>query len=191
MYNNSEVPFIISRDTHRTIYRLLRLLLSEYHMRKEGYQYAIKGFFQTVMAELTRELSSLSSPDSEKYQRFSILLPALKKIHFHYAQPLNTATLADLCHLSPSAFRALFLKHLGEAHGEYLKRVRLQKACELLYGTEHSVLSIAMEVGFSSLTSFYQCFRKWYHMSPKKWRNGYRSIQKKNISHSLLSPENR
>ena len=116
-----------------------------------------------------------------------MLLPALKTMHFEYAQPLNTAYLAENCHLSQTTFRALFQKHLGMSQNEYLKHIRLQKACELLYGTELSVLDISMEVGFSSLTSFYQSFRTCYHISPKKWRDTYRSVQKKNVSHSLFS----
>lgn len=186
-YKNSETPFIFSRDTHSIIYQLLSLLLAEYHNKTEGYQYAIKGLFQTIMVELTRELSALSAPNSQKFQDISMLLPALKRMHFEYAQPLSTALLAEHCHLSQTTFRALFRKHLGMSHGEYLKHIRLQKACELLYGTELSVLDISMEAGFSSLTSFYQSFRNCYHISPKKWRDTYRSVQKKNVSHSLFS----
>jgi len=186
-YKNSETPFIFSQDTHSTIYHLLLLLLAEYRNQPSGYQYTIKGLFQTIMVELTRELSCLSDPASQKYQDISMLLPALKTMYFEYAQPLNTALLAENCHLSQSTFRALFQKHLGISQNEYLKRIRLQKACELLYGTELSVLDISMEVGFSSLTSFYQSFRDCYHISPKKWRDTYRSVQKKNVSHSLFS----
>ena len=187
-YKNSETPFIFSRDTHSTIYQLLSLLLTEYHSQKEGYQHIIKGLFQTIMIALTRELSSLCAPDSQKYQDISLLLPALQIMHFEYAQSLTTAFLAEQCNLSQTTFRTLFRKHLGTTHGEYLKHIRLQKACELLYGTELSVLDISMEIGFSSLTSFYQSFREYYHISPQKWRNMYRSVQKKNVRHSLFSP---
>lgn len=187
-YKNSETPFIFSADAHSDIYRLLTLLLEEYHKQESGYQYIIRGLFQTIMIALTRELSSHSGTDYKKYQDISSLLPALKRIHFDYAQSLNTAFLAEQCNLSQSTFRALFRKHLGISPVEYLKQLRLRKACELLYGTELSVLDIAMEVGFTSLTSFYQSFRECYHISPKKWRELYRCIQKKNINHSLFVP---
>lgn len=188
-YKNSETPFIFSRDTHSNIYQLLMLLLAEYQAQKEGYQYIIKGLFQTIMIALTRELSALCSPDLQKYQDITLLLPALKIMQFEYAQPLNVTFLAEQCNVSPATFRSLFRKHLGTSQGEYLKRLRLQKACELLYSTEMSTLDISMEVGFASLTSFYQSFRDCYHISPKKWRDTYRSVQKKNVSHSLFLPE--
>lgn len=188
-YKNSEAPFIFTQESHSDIYRLLTFLMEEYQQQREGYQYVIKGLFQTIMIALTRELSTHSGSDTGKYQDISSLLPALKRIHFEYAQPLNTTILAEQCNLSQSTFRALFRKHLGISQVEYLKQLRLRKACELLYGTEMSVLDIAMEVGFASLTSFYQNFRDCYHISPKKWRELYRTVQKKNISHSLFSPD--
>lgn len=186
-YKNSETPFIFSETTHGTIYHMFMLLLTEYRTQDTGYQHAVRGLFQTIMLQLSRELSALTVPSSRKYHDFSMLLPALKAMHFDYAQPINTQLLAEHCHMSPSTFRALFQKHLGTSHIEYLKCIRLQKACELLYGTELTVLNISMEVGFTSLTAFYQSFRSRYHTSPRKWREMYRTVQKKNISRSLFS----
>ena len=185
-YKNSEAPFIFSKEMQLDIYRLLTMLLTEYHKQRNGYQYIIKGLFQTIMIALTRELSTHSGTNFQKYQDISLLLPALKRMHLEYSQPLNAAFLAEQCGLSQSSFRTLFRKHLGISHGAYLKRIRLQKACELLYGTELSILNISIESGFTSLTSFYQSFQEHYHISPKKWRDMYRSVQKKNISHSLF-----
>lgn len=189
-YKNSETPFIFSKETQPDIYRLLTLLLTEYHEQRSGYPYIIKGLFQTIMIALTRELSTHSGTDFQKYQDISLLLPALKKMHHEYMKPMNVAFLAEQCNVSQSTFRSLFRKHLGISHGEYLKRIRLKKACELLYSTELSVLTISMEAGFSSLTSFYQSFQEYYHISPKQWREMYRSVHKKNISHSLFSLPN-
>lgn len=188
-YKNSEVPFVFSKDEHGEIYELLMLLLSEYNFKKDEYQLMIKGLVQTLMVELTRELASLATPDSDKYRSISMLLPALKQIDFNFGQPLNTELLAEECNLRPAAFRTLFLEHIGETPVMYLRRIRLKKACELLYSTELSVLNIAMEVGFPSLTNFYSSFHECYQISPKKWREKYRSIQKKSIIHSLYSPE--
>lgn len=187
-YRNSDSPFIFSKNTHSKLYGLLMLILQEYHSQKEGYQYAIKGLFQTLMTELTRELSSQAMSNSDKYRNISALLPALKMIHSDYGQPLKTAVLAKQCHLSSSGFSSLFQEQLMETPGKYLNRIRLQKACELLYRTELSILDISIETGFLSLSSFYRYFHDSYHVSPKKWRDLYRSIQKKDVSHTLFSP---
>lgn len=190
-FKNSDCPFIFSKKTHSRIYGILMLLLQEYRTQKEGYQYVIKGLFQSLMAELTQELSCQATPFSDKYRNISMLLPALKTIHSDFAQPLKTSALARKCHLSASGFSALFLEQLGEPPGKYLNRIRLQKACELLYSTELSILNIAIEAGFSSLSNFYRCFHDCYHISPKKWRNLYRSVQKKDVSRSLFTLEHR
>jgi len=156
----------------------------------EGYQLVIKGLAQSLMAELTRELSTQTADSSDKFNNISTLLPALKLIHSDYGQILRLSMLAEKCHLSASAFHTLFLEQLGESPGKYLTRIRLEKSCELLYGTELSVLDIAIETGFSSLSNFYRCFHDSYQISPKKWRDTYRSIQKRDVSHSLFHPAN-
>ena len=187
-YKNSDIPFIFSKDTHHRLYQLLILILEEYHAQKEGYQYTIKGLFQSIMTELTRLLSSRTTSISDKYHNISALLPALKMIHSDFDHPLKTPELAKQCHLSTSGFSSLFQEQLGETPGKYLNRIRLQKACELLYGTELSILNISIESGFLSLSNFYRCFHDCYDVSPQKWRNLCRSIQKKDVSHSLFSP---
>lgn len=186
-YKNSDVPFLFSQKTHSRLYQLLMLILEEYHHRDKEYRPVIKGLFQSLMWELTRELSSQAASISDKYRNISVLLPALKTIHSDFDQPLKTAELAAKCHLSTSGFSSLFREQLGENSGKYLSRIRLQKACELLYRTELSILEISIEAGFLSLSNFYRCFRDYYHMSPQKWRNLCRSIHKKDVSHTLFS----
>lgn len=186
-YKNADVPFLFSAAEHSDVYRLLVLLLSEYRRQRENYRYIVKGLAQALMAQLTRALSPLGAPADEKYRSLSMLLPALRQLHFHPEQPLELARLAAECSLSASALRALFTAQLGESPVAYLRDIRLKKACGLLYSTELSVLEISMECGFSSLTYFYRAFRSCYHTSPGKWREQNRTIQKKKVVHAPLS----
>ena len=187
-YKNSEVPFLFSRDSSSVVYQLLSLLLDSYEQKPSDYMLLIRGLFQAIMVELTRYLSSHSVSDTDKYYDISRLLPALKKMNTDYPLSLSVITLAQQCGLSESTFRLLFRKHLHMTPGEYLIDLRLQKASALLYGTELPILDIALEVGFNSLTSFYQNFQKHYHVSPGKWRDANRRIHRTNIKHSPLAP---
>lgn len=66
--------------------------------------------------------------------------------------------------------------------------VKLQKACELLYSTEMSILDIALESGFQSLSAFNRAFLKSYQKSPSKWRQEKCSVRKKNVRYSPYLP---
>jgi AraC-like DNA-binding protein len=51
-----------------------------------------------------------------------------------------------------------------------LEQARLEAAARLLRETNDSVLSIAMDCGFGSLSSFYRIFRRAYGVAPGQWR---------------------
>lgn len=63
-----------------------------------------------------------------------------------------------------------------EAHGqglyEYLLKVRLKKAYDLLSQTDLPVKTIARQLGYKSSSSFVSMFKKKTGISPEQWRNG-------------------
>lgn len=86
-------------------------------------------------------------------------------------------TLNDLCceaELSPwhllRAFRATF----GETPHDFLTRIRIERAKELLTVTSRQVTEICFDVGFTSLGSFSTLFRRHVQHSPAAFRRAIR-----------------
>jgi len=187
-YKNSEVPFIFSSKSAPDIYNYLNLIIQELDSRHNHYQFAVKGLVLSLITKLTRKLAIVSKTSPSRYQRMSQVLPALKFIHDYYDKPITVSYLASICSMSISGFRTLFSELMSETPRHYLNRVRLQKACELLYSTEKTILDISIESGFQSLSNFYRAFHDCYNISPKEWRDKKRTIQKKNVRHSHFLP---
>ncbi|MGW8315805.1 MAG: helix-turn-helix domain-containing protein [Bacteroidales bacterium] len=61
--------------------------------------------------------------------------------------------------------------HAGVSPSEYIRKVKLGKAMDLLKESSASITEIAYECGFQSLTYFDTCFRKQYGLPPSKIRN--------------------
>jgi AraC-like DNA-binding protein len=78
------------------------------------------------------------------------LLRAKDLIDREYARQLDVPTLAREAHASPAHFSRSFRRAFGETPHRYLLRRRIERAKELLRGTELSVT----EIGFRSLGSF-------------------------------------
>lgn len=188
-YQNSEVPFLFSREENTIMYNYLNLIVNELSNKESNYEFTIRGLVLSLMTELTRTLSTCSVPASSRYQNMPQVLPALKYIHDCHEKSISVPYLATLCNMSVSGFRTLFTELMSETPRQYLNRVRLQKACELLYSTEKTILDISIESGFQSLSNFYRAFNDYYDMAPKEWRDKKRTIQKKNIRHSPFSPD--
>lgn len=70
----------------------------------------------------------------------------------------------------------LMKKEMDTTPVKYVNNLRLQYAANLLTSTTKDVLSIAMELGFSSLSHFITIFRQKYGISPSKYRNTYSNI---------------
>jgi AraC-like DNA-binding protein len=100
------------------------------------------------------------------------LLRAKDVIDRDYGRPLDVATLASEAHASTAHFGRSFKRAFGETPHEYLRRRRIERAKELLRGTDLSVTDISLEVGFQSLGSFGAAFREIVGESPGRygWR---------------------
>ncbi len=59
-----------------------------------------------------------------------------------------------------------FSKEVGETLPQYLRRLRLERAAELLRSGRYNVTEAAMEVGYNSLSHFSQAFHQAYGCCP-------------------------
>ncbi len=92
-------------------------------------------------------------------------------IQENHEKPLDLQTLAALIYLSESAFCKFFKKTTGKTFSEYLNFIRIQAVCRALQETDKTILTIAFEKGFESLTYFNRVFKREKGISPKTFRD--------------------
>lgn len=68
-------------------------------------------------------------------------------------------------------FIRLFKQEAGYPPLNYLNRLRIEKACELLAHTNHPVIQIAYDVGCTNLSYFNRLFNKYLGASPTRFRS--------------------
>lgn len=82
-------------------------------------------------------------------------------------------SLSDICRqalMSTSYFSQMFKQETGETFVEYLTRVRMAKAKELLEATPLKLYEIAAQVGYSDPNYFSLAFKKHAGLSPREYR---------------------
>ncbi|MBO7746676.1 response regulator transcription factor [Paenibacillus sp. MWE-103] len=94
----------------------------------------------------------------------------LDYIHEHYAEPLNLTEMAKHFHFNPSYLSSYFSAHHNEGFVDYVHRVRLEKAEELLRAGEASISEISGLVGYSDHSYFCKVFKKHAGLSPSRYR---------------------
>lgn len=90
----------------------------------------------------------------------------------HYGNDrLTVEEVADVCRLNRSYFSRLFREKMGCPPQEFLIRLRLSKAAELMTSSRASIGSIAAMCGYANQLHFSRAFHKHYGVSPREWRN--------------------
>ena len=69
-----------------------------------------------------------------------------------------------------------FRKYMDKTPTEYITEVRIKRAAQKLVETDKKILAIALNLGFQSQSYFYKMFKKYYSVSPGK----YRKISRRN-----------
>lgn len=102
----------------------------------------------------------------------TIMERAVDYINNHYDdKDLNVNTLARKMNISVSYFGKLFKDFTDCSMSEYLTKIRMEKARNLLLMEELEVAEIADTVGYGSSTYFTTVFKKYFGVSPSKMRN--------------------
>jgi AraC family transcriptional regulator len=89
------------------------------------------------------------------------------------SDPIRLEDMARAACLSPYHFHRLFRQIFGEGPHHYLVRRRLERAKEMLRGSDVPVTQVCLDTGFESLGSFSTLFRQRYGMPPSQWRSAH------------------
>ncbi|BBH24100.1 hypothetical protein Back11_54450 [Paenibacillus baekrokdamisoli] len=91
-------------------------------------------------------------------------------VHAHIAEDLSLTRMAEIVYLNPYYLSRLYKKLSGITLTDYVIHVRIEKAKELLRGTNLKVNEIAQEIGFESSAYFTRFFKRLTKMTPIEYR---------------------
>ncbi|ORW09031.1 GlxA family transcriptional regulator [Mycobacterium kyorinense] len=108
--------------------------------------------------------------DGQKYHRDHDVLEMQRLLETRYHQPLTVATLADRFHMSPRTLTRRFKAATGELPSQYLQRVRVEAAKDLLRNDNTTITDIASQVGYADVGAFSHVFAKHAGFRPGEFR---------------------
>lgn len=126
----------------------------------------MKEFILSLLKNCIQYMSS----EKEKMQtgRIELVKEYLSK---HYMEPVSLNEVAAYVELNPSYFSNLFKSEVGMNFSEYLMKLRMERAMQLLRDPKVRIYEIGSMVGYEDAVSFGRAFKKFVGMSPKEYRN--------------------
>ncbi len=100
----------------------------------------------------------------------SKVLSAIELMENHLADPLTLLQLADLIGIGERQINRVFKKNIGRSTMDYYRRLRAEKAKNLLRNSSLKVSEIAEATGFSNPSHLSRIFFEIFGCSPSKYR---------------------
>jgi AraC family transcriptional regulator len=111
--------------------------------------------------------------NSDKIAKENIarLNTAITFIEANLSEKLSLKIIAEKAHFSPYHFHRLFSVAVGETVQNFINRKRIEKAALiLLHQKEKTITEISEQTGFSDISSLSRAFKKFYGISPNKFK---------------------
>lgn len=146
----------------------INAIINEYTEQKPFWNdYIYNHMFMLVTA--LRRQGIISGTVQNKIDDINKIRPVLEYINSNYSDELSTYDLSRIMNFNETYFCRLFKRIIGTSAINYINFVRVCKA-EKLLKKNMSLLEIANQTGFSSLSYFNRVFKKYNHYSPSEYR---------------------
>ena len=137
---------------------------------KPGKQFLCMGLFMTIITYIARCERKLTKQNAKLF----LIGDAISYINEHYNENITLPVLAKKTNMSCRSLSRHFKNASGTSPIQYLIQVRLNHAARLLLNTNKSIESISNECGFQEENYFIRIFKKYFKLSPYKFRISHR-----------------
>ncbi len=156
------------------VHYILHKMLKANNLRKLIYLFEI---FEILIRTDSRKCLSSSgflkqadSTDSKKLKK------VYEYILVNFSKKVKLEEVAEICHLSQSAFCRFFERSTGKSLFNYLKEVRIGYACKLLQDSEMLISEICYQSGYSNLAHFNNQFKEICSVTPGQYRRQFNNV---------------
>ncbi len=128
--------------------------------------------FEMISAKLTEFfvlLERIYQPDDAHYVKVDKnMIKVLDFINENITEKITLKDAAHIANMAESSFSRHFCKVNGISFKKYVMTKKTEYAIHLLNTTDMNVIDVAFECGFSSISGFYDSFRKITGATPNK-----------------------
>ncbi|MBS4957225.1 MAG: AraC family transcriptional regulator [Clostridium sp.] len=153
-------------------------IIKEEKMKRMGYPLVLKSLVMKLLIIICRELEdeeekveeNIYSCSLESNEKQNIVKSIISYMNSNYMNDISLDKISKNMYLSPVYISKIFKEEIGDSPINYLIKIRLAKAEELLKDNTLPVKVIAKRVGYNDAYHFSKLFKKYYGVSPSSFR---------------------
>jgi AraC family L-rhamnose operon transcriptional activator RhaR/AraC family L-rhamnose operon regulatory protein RhaS len=147
--------------------KLIAELETELRAKAPGSRFVATAHFMQIIAFLARAYSKIPVEKQRTVTQISELLGYMEQ---HFAEPISVSDLTKIAHMSQTSLFRLFRQLMGRSPIDYLIRLRIHKAAQLLRREPLRVKEVSEAVGFTDSNYFTRQFRQVMGVSPRAYQ---------------------
>jgi AraC-like DNA-binding protein len=155
---------------HPALSAVLRLVADEVDLAKRPSEPLLAGLVRALLVYVARLETPVPLPRWGRPLRDARVEKALAVLNADIEKRWTVELIARKVGLSRPALARQFQRVLGLSPMRYLTERRMQRAAELLLGTDAGLAEVATRVGYRSEFAFNRAFKRHHHVPPGVYR---------------------
>jgi AraC-like DNA-binding protein len=131
-------------------------------------------FSQTICCYYLRILLLRQAASDHASKTHSVSFTTFNKcknyIDRHFSENICMSDVAEVCDINVKYMASLFKRYSDNTPHEYLMKIKLNKAANMLLNTSLTIKNIAGQIGLLDQYHFSRNFKQYYGLSPKRYR---------------------
>ena len=155
------------------LFNHLEQFLNQQHFKISSFQFPELDEVKLIKKVSEQQIIKLIQIISkEKETRINHFVEVAKDyIYENYRDDISLVQIANYVNLNPFYFSKMFKKKTGETFSDFMMKVRIEKAKQLMQDERLNLKEISYEVGYNDPNYFSRVFKKYTNESPKHFRN--------------------
>lgn len=165
----------LSPESYAPVAEMLRELEEEWARETPEGTLLTRGLFLRLLVHLARcyaarEAQGAKPAGPRSSVQETTVAAAVRYLEEHFTEPLRVEQAAAAVFLSPDRFTEVFSGVMGRTPRDYIRHLRIERACLLLAATEESVSEIGQQSGFGEAAYFARAFHAATGQTPRAYR---------------------
>ena len=168
---NSQGIIHLNHTEQQAIFSEMQDMMEEQRIQKFGFARIKQMLLEHILIQVKRvQMAQFESRTPEPTWKDEMIDSVLSMIEHDISQVYDFNKIAQSQNITTSYFRSIFKSITGLSPVEYLNRVRILRALDLLQSTELPITEIALLVGFDDPNYFSRMFKRFLGYSPRHFR---------------------